>query len=254
MNLLDISSKKVSTLKPKPSLLAFEWGVDSLGYDLSPDGKRVVRRGGKLVPIYPDKINDPSPHYLFAHFADQFLYPDEEPSKKRLKGNPFWARRFDDYPAAVLAWVSEFGFLGGATWGPSAESETIEYFQAQQRAFREFETMNAFNPIDAVSGSDVPQSESEKRENLVQAFNSRAALRLTSKLVLTEGQICIRSVPTSFPDWAWFRAGQDLTDGVTWSQCEFCHKPMARGGNFYRIDAKFCSNSCRILSYRPQKK
>jgi len=68
-----------------------------------------------------------------------------------------------------------------------------------------------------------------------------------------EGELQMQVVPKSLLSWIWLRAARDAVDGVNWSNCRYCDKPMALG-DVYRHGALYCSDSCNTMYNRTKPK
>jgi len=221
----------------RPQLFALSWRRDSYGYDLSKDGKAIVRRGGPLV-AYDPAIVDPPLHVLFGALGNQILQEGEG----EVLDTPdvlFHKRRFQSEATALLAFVREFGFLGSPTWsaeGQDGRSEPLEHIAKQRRSLSLFFDF----------GTDSPGARVDE------IFN-RAAPPVNVKLVQGYGgHYRIDLEPQSLLAWMWGRAAEDATNKVRWHAppCAYCDKPMPRGPGAYREHAQCCSDHCRTYFNR----
>jgi hypothetical protein len=221
--------------KKRPKLFRFMWQKDGDGYDLSADRQLIRRRGGPMATYDPREADVPL-HETFANLRLQIWWPDEgrDPIPP---GAPFHQRRFEDEEEALLAFVTEFGFLAA---GPEADSESVLYLSRQQRDLSVFFD---FSMPGRRSDEDAP-IEFKGPLIRVRVLSEKRAAR--PRLILE---------PESLRAWLWFRVAEDLVAGVNWSgpPCLFCEKPMPRGSNNYRLDAKFCSTHCKTYFNRRSK-
>lgn len=216
--------------------MPFEWWIDEDGYDLSDDGQRIVRRGGPMRAYRPDDA-EPAPHYLFAQVHVQLLPTevDEDRLPRAERRNPpFWARRFDSEPEALLAFVREFGFLGGLDHGADVRSETVDYIATQQRHLSVFYDFG----IKPLEGSPVD------------SFNRHVVPDMTVRLEEDDdGARHVRVLPRTLLAWMYLQVAEEIAAGTTWAECRWCSKPFPRGGGrtrgVQRADASYCSPRCR---------
>lgn len=220
----------------------FRWAVDSKGYALSKDGRKIVRKGGRMDYYSPDDL-DPSPHYFLGNLRGQILELGEifEPETK----DRFWRKRFETFGDAVLSFVSKFGMLGVGTNGVDSKSESIADIEKQQWRLSLFMDFGA-----------------DPGKTPVESFNRWVIQNYSVRLGLKGKRAEFYIIPNSFMDWAWLRAGLDLVNGTQWRSCGHCHRPIAvgkptkvrsaliLGAGFLRSGAEFCSDSCRVMSAR----
>lgn len=214
---------------------AFRWKVDQDGYDLSADGKQIVRRMGRLAEYAPD-AEEPSPHMLFARLPRQILRSKEETAVLAPADSPLWAQRFPDEKAALLAFVNRFGFLSST----EAKAEPIDYLDRQLGHFAIFFDFGYEDPATA---------------GIAERYNKEVPPQMTLHLEPVPGEgrrtrrggrqkYRIRVLPQTLGGWLWVRVAEDIEAGVLWRNCGYCRKPIDAGGR-YRSMARFCSDSCR---------
>jgi hypothetical protein len=228
--------------KQRPSLFSFEWKKDAAGYDISPDRRRIVRRGGIMQPVDPSSADVPL-HRTFAHLETQVWQPDEDRSGHSEEAAPsFHLRRFEDMESALLEFVRAYGFLGSPAWGSDALEEPLDYLMQEQKRLSilfDFFLEHDFdrNPIEAQFNSIAPPM----RLRLVKGYR---------------GLLQVQVVPETLHAWMYWRIAEDCRSGVDWSgaPCLHCGAPMGRGPGAHRRDAEFCKPKCRIYFFRAEKR
>jgi hypothetical protein len=211
---------------------SFRWKRDVAGYKLSEDRKRIERRYGQLLDYDPIKIEPPL-HYIFSHLDRHVPYDDHQVRPTVPNNAPIYLRQFDDGAAAFLAFVNEFGFLGGA----DLDSELVDELQREQKRLSGFFDFG-FDPVDGIKPFDFEGP-------LVQ-------IRVASERGTKSPRLKLE--PKNLRDWLWYCVALDLVNGIDWNapSCEYCNKPMprGRGGHAHRSHARFCSSRCRTYFNR----
>jgi hypothetical protein len=224
----------------REGLLALDWRRDADGYELSADGRSIVRRGGRLVPYDPAAVVDPPLHFLFGALGAQIGHGGEVPGGALAdEFTSFRHRRFASEPDALLAFVREFGFLGGSTWSAEGRegSEPLEYIARHRRDLSSF--------FDFAG----------KGAGYAEAFNARAPEVEVRLIPGATHQQRLQLVPRTLIAWIWLRVAEDATAGLRWAgdPCEYCGMPMPRGQGGRRSHARFCSDKCRVYGNRRDK-
>lgn len=232
------------------------WAVDSAGYEFSPDGVCIRRRGGAMreyqleyrpAPVDSALDAPPSPHFVFADLnrSQRSLLKKQPPGKRRAT-EPFWSKVFPDDRATLLAFVNEYGFLGYLNSGPEVREESAEHLLRLQTQLSQFYAFGMESP-DPRAGQSPEQ-----------AFNGYVQRIGVSNLSwrvgpAADGSTQVQAVPQSFVSWMWLRAARDMTENIDWHFCLQCGKPMSLGDAYSR-SAERCSASCSTLFNRSKSK
>jgi hypothetical protein len=232
----------------------FRWRVDARGYDLSPDGTRIVRRGGVMREYDPNALA-PNLHREFAGLLPlgtvEFDYEVPGPIRfdegLRRITSPEEAKAIG--PAMILKnFVERYGFLGSDRTGADAEEESVAYLlkvQTELAYFTHFLSRGGDGRHFALN-EDGKLVQRHWPVQLMGRDGIQGVYGPTLRMCLVpdeSGRMVVRHQPESLYAWLWLRVADDMTSGIRWDgmPCLYCHEPMGRGPGGHRTDAKFCS-------------
>ncbi len=201
----------------------FRWRKDASGYDLSPDRKMIVRRGGALVEYDPADVKPP----LHRQFADLFFWGFHP------EGGLNPAPRGFQRDEALLNFVSEYGFLGSEKTGAEADQEAVDYLMKVQSEIAGF-----LHSGGAFGKTLLP---------LVGGRHAGPNLRMYLAPD-KNGRVRVHYEAESLYAWLWHRVADDLSSGVRWDgmPCLNCFAPIGRGPGNGRKTREYCSANCRV--------
>jgi hypothetical protein len=199
-------------------LVELDWWRDPKGYRLegseaNPRERRVVRRGGKLVPCRPlDRCED-----LFRIFANHVRSAE-----------------------TLLEFVNNFGALTRAGDDPKKGDPVAELLDHAGR-MRELLRLGSEPRLFSLGNGRL--------EELLSTV-WRLGLMLggaTLSLIIDPATQSprLRFLANSLLDGLWIQLGRALSGGASFGQCRHCGELFQRGRGHRRIDAQFCSDEHR---------
>lgn len=220
-------------------LFAFEWSVDTHGYELANGELRP--RGGPIRTYSPMALatgrSGATSKLIHREFLDLGRYPSYD------KGG-------DDGDSEMVAFVNQFGLLGTGT-------------QTKAEFWKQCGALGLFVAFGHDQGFGRPEDRDRvfDLDACVRMFNTRSPSDFSIRMARVRDTAMVRMqvVPRSMLSWMWLRFAQEKVGDVQYVACarSGCAEHFEVGASVGRKHKEYCSDNCRAKhwqSLHPKKK